>query len=114
MRAIWKRVYGEDRPLPDGRDTANRDKDSANLDRKLNAALREEGRWAREFYLMASAREVDNPLNDPQVIGGLQKRLPSLKMIAFGVEGEGEALVWDEYNLSETVRSFLITLRGLE
>jgi len=115
VRVLWKLAYdGTDRPPLEGKTSKARADHSNELDRKLDKQLKEEGRWAREFYLMASSREDGNPLNDPDVISLLRERLPSLKMISFSVEGGGGFLVRDEYDISAMVRSFLKSLKKFQ
>ena len=111
IRAVWKIVYGADRPDVKGDNPEEQRKDRQRLDQRLNTALSESGRWAKEFYCMVSGNEQDNPLNDPDVVDLLRYRLPRLKMIAFGVKGRGTGMTWAGEELSEYVRNFLLELR---
>ena len=111
IQAVWKIVYGADRPDVKGDNPEEQRKDRQRLDHRLNTALRESSLWKHDFYCMSSGNEQDNPLNDPDVIELLRYRLPCLKMIAFGVKGMGTGMTWAGEELSEYVRNFLLELR---
>ncbi|WLE98575.1 MAG: serine protease [Candidatus Electrothrix communis] len=112
IRAVWQMVYSGDRPKLLGETQQERESYSDQLDRQLNADLRESGGWTKEFYLMAPGYEKSNPLNDIVMSKLLRQRLPSLKMIAFGVKGKGTGLTWAGEELSASVRMFLLELNN--
>ncbi|MDU9048742.1 MAG: hypothetical protein Q3M30_07810 [Candidatus Electrothrix sp. Rat3] len=111
IRAVWKIIYGSDRPEVKGDNPEEQRKDRLRLDQRLNTALRESSLWEKDFYCMSSGNEQHNPLNDPDVIELLRYRVPCLKMIAFGVKGRGTGVTWAGEELSEYIRNFLIRLR---